>query len=318
MISATAGPEAVTTTDGELQSRASRGYWNDVLRRLRRNRIASVCGVIQILLILLAIFAYPMVHFVLHQDPYAQNLEQSLVGVGQEGHLLGTDLLGRDIAARLIYGAQVSLLVAYLTVALQLLIGATMGMLAGYYGGLVDAILMRVVDIVLSIPSIFLLILIGSLSPRIGPVTLTTTGPVPLAFVIALISWGGVSRLVRSEVLSTRERDFILATRSLGARDIRIMFRHVLPNVVSVMVVAASLSVGNVILVEAALDYIGLGIGPPTASWGNMLSNAQEYFYHSVSVVILPGAAIFITVLAMNLFGNGLRDAIDPRLRRFR
>ncbi len=317
MISATAGPEAVAAT-GELESRTSRGYWHEVLRRLLRNRVATICGVFQVLLILLAVFASPVVHLILHQDPYAQNLEQSLAGIGQDGHLLGTDLLGRDVAARVIYGAQVSLLVAYLTVALQLLIGATIGMLAGYYGGWIDATLMRIVDIVLSIPSIFLLILIGSLSPRIGPVTLTTTGPVPLAFVIALVSWGGISRLVRAEVLSTKQRDFILATRSLGARDIRIMLRHVLPNVVSVMVVAASLSVGSVILVEAALDYIGLGIGPPTASWGNMLSNAQEYFYHSVSAVILPGAAIFVTVLAMNLFGNGLRDAIDPRLRRFR
>jgi peptide/nickel transport system permease protein len=317
MINATAGPETVTT-GGELAARTSRGYWHEVLRRLLRNRVATTCGIVQVLLILVAVFASPAVHFILHQDPYAQNLEQSLAGIGQDGHLLGTDELGRDVAARLIYGAQVSLLVGYLTVALQLLIGATIGMLAGYYGGLVDAILMRIVDIVLSIPSIFLLILIGSLSPRIGPVTLSTSGPVPLAFVIALISWGGISRLVRAEVLSTRERDFILATRSLGARDFRIMSRHVLPNVVAVMVVAASLSVGGVILVEAALDFIGLGIGPPTASWGNMLSNAQEYFYHSVSIVVLPGAAIFITVLAMNLFGNGLRDAIDPRLRRFR
>lgn len=317
MIGSAPGPQAIGMTT-EVEIRISRGYWHEVLHRLVRNRIALACGVIQILLILLAVLASPIVHLLLHQDPYAQNLQQALVGVGQDGHLLGTDELGRDIAARLIYGAQVSLLVGYLTVAIQLLIGGTLGILAGYYGGLVDAILMRLVDIVLSIPSIFLLILIGSLSPRIGPVTLGTSSPVPLAFVIALVSWGGVSRLVRAEVLATKERDFILATRSLGARDVRIMFRHLLPNVVSVMVVAASLSIGAVILVEAALDYIGLGIAPPTASWGNMISNAQEYFYHSVSIVILPGAAIFITVLAMNLFGNGIRDAIDPRLRRFR
>ncbi|HEX4215577.1 MAG TPA: ABC transporter permease [Candidatus Dormibacteraeota bacterium] len=317
MIGASPGVETVEAPAG-LPVSVSRGYWQQVVVRLVHNRVALVCGVIQVLLILIAVLAQPFVHLVLHQDPYAQDLTDNLVGIGRDGHLLGTDQLGRDVAARLVYGAQVSLLVGYLTVGLQILIGGTLGILAGYYGGVVDALLMRIVDIVLSVPSIFLLILLGSLSPRIGPITLGTTGPVTLAIVIALISWGGVARLVRAETLATKQRDFVLATRSLGAGDARIMFRHLLPNVVSVMVVAASLSVGGVILVEAALDYIGLGIAPPTASWGNMISDAQEYFYHSVSIVVLPGAAIFLTVLAMNLFGNGLRDAIDPRLRRFR
>jgi peptide/nickel transport system permease protein len=316
MIGASPGVETVEAGP-ELQARGARGYWQQVFGRLLRNRVALVCGILQALLILVAILASPLVHLVLHQDPYAQNLNEPLVGIGQDGHLLGTDQLGRDVAARLIYGAQVSLLVGYLTVALQILIGGTLGIIAGYYGGFVDTVLMRIVDIVLSVPSIFLLILLGSLSPRIGPITLGTSGPVTLAVIIALVSWGGVARLVRAEALGTKQRDFILATRSLGANDSRIMLRHLLPNVVSVMVVAASLSVGGVILVEAALDYIGLGIAPPTASWGNMISDAQEYFYHSISIVVLPGAAIFLTVLAMNLFGNGLRDAIDPRLRRF-
>jgi peptide/nickel transport system permease protein len=188
---------------------------------------------------------------------------------------------------------------------------------AGYYGGAVDTILMRIVDIVLSIPSIYLLILLSALAPKIGPVTLSTSSPVSLSIVIAIISWGGVARLVRGEVLSVRERDFMLAVRSLGANDLRLMARHLMPNVLAVVIVAASLSVGNIILTEAAIDFIGLGISPPTASWGNMLSNSQLYFYHSIWLILLPGVAIFVTVLAMNIFGNALRDALDPRLRRF-
>lgn len=299
----------------ELAARTSRGYWADVLDRLVRNPIALGCGIFQVLLILLAIFAAPFCALVLHQSPDAQNLEAAFAGIGRQGHLLGTDNLGRDVAARLVFGAQVSLLVGYLTVAVQLLIGATLGMLAGFYGGWVDSLLMRLVDVILSIPSIFLLILLGSLSPRLGPVTLSTGNPVTLSFIIALLNWGVTARLVRAEVLSVKPREFVTAARALGTGDVAIMVRHLLPNVLSVMIVAASLNVGGVILLEAALDFIGLGIAPPTPSWGNMISNSQIYFYHSVSLVVLPGAAIFLTVLAMNLFGNGLRDAIDPRLR---
>lgn len=294
------------------------GYWADVLQRLLDNRVATAAGALQVLFILLALLAYPICRFVLHQDPYSQELTNVFAGLGQYGHLLGTDQLGRDVAARLLYGAQVSLLVGYLTVALQLCIGATIGLIAGYYGGLVDAVLMRIVDVVLSIPSIFLLILLGAMSPKVGPITLTTANPVTLSLIIALISWGSVSRLVRAETLSVKQRDFVAASKVLGSGGFGVITRHLLPNVVSVMVVAASLSVGAVILLEAALDYIGLGISPPTPSWGNMISNSQVYFYHSVSLVVLPGAAIFATVLAMNIFGNGIRDAIDPRLRRIR
>lgn len=297
--------------------REARGYWGEVWYRLRSNRIGFICGIVQVILILIAITASPVSHLILHQDPYNQDLLHTFAKPGSGGHLLGTDELGRDTLSRLLYGAQVSLLVAYLTVLLQLVLGGVIGVVSGYYGGVVDTLLMRIVDIVLSIPSIYLLILLSSLAPQIGPVSLSTSSPVSLSIVIAIISWGGVARLVRGEVLSVRERDFMLAVRSLGARDIRLMSRHLMPNVLAVVIVAASLSVGNIILIEAAIDFIGLGISPPTASWGNMLSNAQLYFYHSIWQIILPGVAIFITVLAMNIFGNTLRDALDPRLRRF-
>jgi peptide/nickel transport system permease protein len=297
--------------------REARGYWAEVWLRMRRNHIGLLCGIVQVILILIALTASPLSHLVLHQDPFAQDLVHTFAKPGAGGHLLGTDELGRDTFSRLLYGAQVTLLVAYLTVALQLVLGGTIGVLAGYYGGIIDTVLMRIVDIVLSIPSIYLLILLSALAPKIGPVTLSTSSPISLSVVIAIISWGGVARLVRGEVLSVRERDFMLAVRSLGANDFRLMAAHLMPNVLAVVIVAASLSVGGIILTEAAIDFIGLGIAPPTASWGNMLSNAQLYFYHSIWQIILPGAAIFVTVLAMNIFGNALRDALDPRLRRF-
>ena len=293
----------------------ARGYWAEVWMLLRRNRIGLACGVVQMALIVIALAAPFIAHTLLHQDPFQQNLDTTFSRPGAGGHVLGSDELGRDTLTRLIYGARVSLLVAYLTVLLQLVVGGTVGVVAGHYGGWADTVLMRIVDIILSIPSIYLLILLSSLAPKIGPVTLSTANPVSLSVVIAIISWGGVARLVRGEVLSVRERDFMLATRSLGAGDLRLMVSHLLPNVVAVMIVAASLSVGAIILTEAALDFIGLGIVQPTASWGNMLSNAQLYFYHSIWQIILPGLAIFVTVLAMNIFGNAVRDALDPRLR---
>jgi peptide/nickel transport system permease protein len=206
----------------------------------------------------------------------------------------------------LIWGARVSLGVAFLTVAMSLTVGTAVGMIAGYYGGWLDDVLMRFVDMVLAIPAIFLFILMSMLF-RPNPVT--------LAAIVASVGWGSVARLVRGEVLSVKQRDFILATRSIGARDTRLMLRHLLPNVLPVLIVAASLGVGQIILVEAALDFLGLGIQPPTPSWGNMLTNAQSYFFRSGWLVALPGATIFLTVLASNVFGNAVRDAFDPRLK---
>jgi len=185
-------------------------------------------------------------------------------------------------------------------------VGSSVGMLSGYYGKWVDDILMRLVDTVLAIPAIFLFILMS---------ILFKPTPVSLALIIASVGWGQVARLVRGEVLSVKQRDFILATRSIGARHLRLMARHLLPNVLPVLIVAASLGVGQIILIEAALDFLGLGIQPPTASWGNMLTNAESYFFHSVWLVYFPGVMIFVTVLASNVFGNAIRDAFDPRLK---
>lgn len=289
----------------EERARRARSFWRQSWEDMRGNHVALAAGTYLALMIVVAIIAPAIARFVTHTSPVQQNLQSAFDPPGQ-GHLLGTDELGRDTLTRLAYGAQVSLGVGFLTVGMALLVGGGLGLLAGYYGGLLDDVLMRVVDVVLAIPAIFLFILMS---------ILFRPNAITLSVIIASVSWGSLARLVRAETLSLRTRDFVIATRSLGARDLRIMARHLLPNVLHVMIVIASLGVGQVILIEAALDFLGLGIPPPTPTWGNMLSNSQVYFTHSVWLVVLPGAAIFLTVLATNLLGNALRDAFDPRLR---
>jgi peptide/nickel transport system permease protein len=285
--------------------RPAQSYWNESWERLRANRIGMTAGLLILLFALIAIMAPLLSHFVTHFQPQTINLDTTFVAPGAS-HPLGTDELGRDTLTRLIWGGQVTLGVAFLTVAISLTLGTAVGMLAGYYGGWADDILMRLVDTVLAIPAIFLFILMS---------ILFRPNAITLAAIIASVGWGSVARLVRSEVLSVKQRDFILATRSIGARDGRLMVRHLLPNVLPVLIVAASLGVGQIILIEAALDFLGLGIQPPTASWGNMLTNAESYFFHSFWLVIFPGVTIFLTVLASNIFGNAVRDAFDPRLK---
>jgi peptide/nickel transport system permease protein len=290
--------------EGEAR-RPAQSYWNESWERLRANRIGIFCGSLIVVLALIAIAAPLFTQFLTHVEPFQLDLDNTFKAPGG-AHLLGTDELGRDTLTRLIYGGRVTLGVAFLTIALSLTLGTSVGLLAGYYGRWVDDLLMRFVDVVLAFPAIFLFILMA---------ILFRPTPITLAAVIASVGWGGVARLVRGEVLSVKERDFILATRSIGARDVRLIVRHLLPNVLPVLIVAATLGVGQIILIEAALDFLGLGIQPPTASWGNMLTNSQSYFFHSVWLVYFPGITIFVTVLAANLFGNAVRDAFDPRLK---
>ena len=287
------------------QRRPAQSYWSESWHRLRANRAGMAAGGLILVLAAIALAAPLLSAFVTHYDPARQDLGSNFDFPGRV-HLLGSDELGRDTLTRLIYGARVSLGVGFLTVAIQLTFGAAIGLLAGYYGRFIDEGLMRIVDVVLAFPPIFLFI---GLAILFRPSTLT------LSLIIASVGWGVVARLVRGEVLSIKNRDFMVATRSIGARDLRLILGHLLPNVMPVMIVAASLALGQIILIEAALDFLGLGIQPPTASWGNMLTNAQTYFVHSAWLVLFPGITIFITVLAANLFGNAVRDAFDPRLR---
>jgi peptide/nickel transport system permease protein len=241
-----------------------------------------------------------------HADPRSIDLLNTFLPPLSSHHILGTDDLGRDELTRMLFGARVSMGIGFLAVGVALTIGTAVGLAAGYYGGLLDGLLMRFVDIILAVPAIFLFILMSIL---FKPNTIT------LALIIASVGWGSIARLVRGEVLSVRTRDFMVATRSLGANDLRLILRHLLPNVLHVLIVFGSLYLGQVVLIEAALDFLGLGISPATPSWGNMLTNSETFFFHSSWLVIWPGVTIFVTVLAANLFGNAIRDAFDPRLR---
>lgn len=299
----------LTATAHDLD-RPAQSFWSESLERLRSNRVGMVAGVVIVVFGLVALFAPQIAQYVARYDPNRQYLVDQFQAPNLK-HWMGTDELGRDTFTRLVYGARVSYLVAFLSVTISLTIGTAVGIVSGFYGGIVDRLLMRFVDMLLSVPSLYLLILFSV----IQPFGLSTAQPATLAIVIAILGWGGLARLVRGDVLGQRSRDYVLAARSLGASGTHIMFRHILPNVAPLVIVVASLSVGGIILAEAALDFIGLGVLPPTSSWGNMLTNAQSYFFHSLTLVLAPGLLIFIAVLCFNLFGNAVRDAFDPKLR---
>lgn len=305
MISPVEIEAPVVPTEG-IRVPAGQSYWQEAFRRLRRNRVGMAAGGLLIFFCAVAVAAPMLAALITHANFSSQDLANTFAPPFSPGHILGTDDLGRDELTRLLYGARVSMGIGLLAVAISLTIGAIVGLVAGYYGGLIDAVLMRFVDVILAIPSIFLFILMSIL---FKPSTIT------LALIIASVGWGSISRLVRGEVLSVRTRDFMMATRALGASDVRLMVRHLLPNVLHVLIVFGSLYLGTVILIEAALDFLALGIVPPTPSWGNMLTNSETFFFHSRWLVIWPGATIFLAVLAANLFGNAVRDAFDPRLR---
>lgn len=282
-------------------------------QRFRRDKLAILGAAVLIILMAMSLSAPLLSKYVTRFEPADIELGASLKGPGyrksadQPVHWLGTDELGRDVLTRAIYGGRVSLYVALLTELLSLTIGTVIGAVAGYYGGWVDNALMRAVDIILSIPDLFLLILVA---------VVFRPGVTGLAVVIAALNWTGASRLVRGEFLALKARDFVDAARVVGARDSSIIFKHILPNATSPIIVSSTLALGGVILTESALSYLGMGVQPPTPSWGNMLSNAQQYLYRAPYLILIPGFMIFITVLSGNLMGNGLRDALDPRMRR--
>lgn len=275
-------------------------------RRFSANRLAVVSLVVLTVLVAMALGAPLIATYITGASPTDQRLLYNFEPPSAE-HLLGTDEYGRDVLTRIVYGGRVSLGVAALGVLVALLIGTSVGLLAAYYGGWVDTVLMRFVDLMLSIPGIFLLILIGSLI-KVGPAT--------LAVIIAALSWFGLARLVRAETLSVKQREYIEAARATGTADAAILRRHILPNVLHIIIVWATVAVPEFILIEAVLSFLGLGVQPPTPSWGNMLTNATQYFYKSIGLVFIPGFFITITVLSLSLIGDALRDALDPRLNQ--
>jgi peptide/nickel transport system permease protein len=281
------------------------------LQRLRRDRVAMISLVVIVLILLVAIFAPVFAAITGH----APNTQYRDIGLTPDGlprapnstFWLGTDDLGRDILVRIAYGARISLLVGVAATALTVVVGVIVGLAAGFLGGIVDTILARVIDVILSVP--FLLVAIALVSIT-GP-SLTIT-----VLVIGFFSWASVARIVRGQVLSLREREFVEAARSLGAGDARIMFVDILPNVLAPVIVYTTLLVPVVIVTQATLSFLGLGLPPPTADWGGMISESQNYYTTAWWFIIFPGVALLITTLAFNLFGDGVRDAFDPRSDR--
>jgi ABC-type dipeptide/oligopeptide/nickel transport system permease subunit len=307
--------QPVETLAGSLgEMRAPRSLWSNAWRQFRRNKLAMFGLCYLVFLVFVAIFA-PAIspHNPVQSDLKVAGKYRQAAWItdadpkktGDWSYPLGTDGNGRDILTRLAYGGRVSLMIAILSATTLFLLGGVIGLISGYLGGVPDMLIMRLVDVLLSIPGLPLLILIA---------TLFSPGPVGLAFVLALVGWPGIARLVRSEVLAKREAEYVDAARTLGASTPRIVFRHILPNVLPLLIVYTSLSIPGLILAETGLSFIGIGVQVPTPSWGNMLGDAQQFYRTNASNVLIPGAMIYITSLSLNLVGNGLRDAFDPKL----
>lgn len=271
-------------------------------QRFKRNRMALAGAGVVALLFLVSLLAAVIAPC----EPNAINA-WSVLSPPSWQHWFGTDELGRDVFSRIIYGARISLKVGFVAVGIAVSIGTVVGLVSGYYSGLVDTVMMRFVDIMLCFPAFFLILAV---------ITIREPSIWNIMIVIGLTGWMGVARLVRAETLSIREMDYIQAARCIGCSDARIIFRHILPNAISPVLVSASLGVGGAILTESALSFLGIGVLPPTPSWGNILTSGKDYIEFAWWLSLFPGLAILVTVLAYNLLGEGIRDALDPRVKR--
>lgn len=291
---------AATNPTAPARSTKARGA-SLTLRRFTRNRLAVISFVFLLLLVSCTVFA----PYVTPYAPEGMDMQARFQGPSA-AHWFGTDENGRDLATRLLYGGRVSLAVGSLAMVLGLTVGVAVGGVSALLGGVADNALMRVTDAMLAIPTFFLALM-----------TMAAYGPsiTNLIVVIGLTGWMTVARVVRAESLRVMQLDYVMAARSLGARQLRILVKHLIPQTVPSIIVAASLAVPRAIVVESALSYLGLGVQPPMASWGNMLSSAQNYIWQAPSMSVFPGLLILLSVLAFNLVGDGLRDALDPRLK---
>jgi len=301
----------VTTTQDEIepfleltpalvQKRRSQGriLWD----RFIRNR-AAVVGAVALILLILFCFAGP---FLWRIDPNVLDTSSAAATLANPtlAHPFGTDDVGRDTLARAMVGGQVSLLVGFTSMLVAILFGVSIGSFAGYYGGVVDNVLMRFTDVILAVPLYLLLFVLS--------VSFTDGSPRSVIILIAIFGWTYAARLVRGEFLGLKEREFVLASRTIGARHLRLMFRHILPNAAGPIIVNATLLIGTNIILESVLSYFGFGIQPPNSSWGSMISTGESFFDVDPWLVFVPGLLIFFTVLSFNLVGDGLRDALDP------
>lgn len=275
-----------------------REFW----RRLKKNKLAVASLVFLTLLVLVALFA----PYIAPYDPVNGVMAESLQAPGAK-HLLGTDELGRDILSRIIFGARISLRVGLLAVAIALSAGTVLGSIAGYYGGKIDLVIMRFMDIMLSFPSLLL---------AIAFMTVLGRGVENAIIAISIVTMPEYARIVRGSVLSVKENEYVQAARAIGNRDAAIIFKHIMPNVMAPIIVRGTLGISTAILETAALGFLGLGVQPPAAEWGTMLGSGRGYLFNAPHLVYFPGIAITLTVMAFNLLGDGLRDALDPRLRQ--
>lgn len=301
----------IAATTSEAPGRA-------VLARFLRHRLAVVSALALTLLAGLALLA-PVIEGMTGVDAEAVDLF-SRYSPPSAAHLLGTDELGRDVLIRLLYGGQVSLFVGLTATIAAAIIGTSVGLVSGYVGGRFDAFVMRVTDGVIALPVLPLLIVLaavdlGKLGLSDGLLSSENVSLYRIVAIVALVGWTTVARLVRASTLSIKTRPFVMAARAQGAGAARIMLRHILPNLASPIIVATTLSVGNVILLESVLSFLGLGIQPPLPSWGNLLTGAQETIWEAPGLAFYPGMLIFVTVIAFNFVGDGLQDALDPRAR---
>lgn len=308
----------IPVTDADDVAYVRVTFW----RRFRRHRLALISGGVLLFMVLCALLAPEISRLGGFADPNAIDevhwLGTPLPPCFQNAaqcahHLLGSDEVGRDLFSRLLFGARISLTLAVTAVLMEIVIGTLLGAFAGYYGGWVDYLLMRITDVFLSIPILPLLLVLTGIVAETSTKAALNFGTIVL--IVGVLSWPSVARLVRASFLTLRERDFAEAARAIGASDLRIMFRHLLPNAVAPIVVQATLDVANIIILESTLDFLGFGIQPPTASWGNMLANAQANVQDAWWAAVFPGLCILVTTLAINFIGDGLRDALDPNMR---
>jgi peptide/nickel transport system permease protein len=276
--------------------------WKDAFKRLLRDKLA-VAGLIVLTVIILSSAFAPLLT---RYDPNEVSLPNRFVKPFSQGHILGTDHLGRDLFSRILYGGRISVPVGVFAVIIAMVIGVTIGLISGYYRGIVDTVSVFGINILMAFPYVLLAIaIIAALGPGLRNAMIA----------VSIVGVPFYARIVRGTVLSLREREFILAVRALGASDFRIIFRHILPNTISPVIVGATLDVGWMIVMAAGLSFLGLGAQPPTAEWGVMLSDGQKYIRSAPYLSLFPGAAIFLVVLSLNFLGDGLRDALDPNLK---
>jgi peptide/nickel transport system permease protein len=293
-----------TAIDAERLAPAEPSQIAVTWRRFRKHKLALV-GLTTLVVMALLIIVAP---FVLPYKPETLDLTQTFAPTTAQ-HWLGTDDLGRDILTRLLYAGQISMSVGIICTAIVVVIGVLIGVVSGFFGGWIDTILMRIVDLLLAIPFFPLLLVLSQMLSQFLPSFWT------IVIILSVFGWLGICRLVRGQILSLRNLDFVEATRALGASNSRIMFRHMLPNSLAPLIVAATLAVGDFIISESALSFLGYGVKPPVPTWGNMLSDVNNYFLEHPLLAFYPGLAILLTVVSINFMGDALRDALDPRLK---